>query len=732
MAVAGKSELISVLGEVKARVQDKLGIVDFPMPQFILIGKQSVGKSRLCEALAGEAFNFCSGTMGSRRPTVLEFRHVASSATSRWFVRSQTTNQWEQKPVGDVMKEVGAAHESLGADVSDKPVYVRLESANSVDMQIVDLPGFRDFADTPEKQALSDKIETLVQVFMRQKNNVMLCVEQAGDAAGMSTLSKCRGIDPSFERTILIRNKLDKYYSDLTQDNVNSWVHGYGDLPENLISFALTLPWWPDGQTIPKPFHELRAEKAQQDVKRMDELKISSKYVTTIGFNHFQNFMENKIESMFAEAINPVLSSLRNMREQTEKTTENLKQESIDTDPNRILSTTRDCGVSFATALTHVMEGLVDAKEGRMTLETELMEFYDYHKSLGRNDIDLMPNQDFSSPEVYFNYLRNEIKVGAFDVEINGGAQYRRLMTEAEIYLRFSEMEVEVKKRNVVQARGVSLMSLTWRDVVVKLLQDLAHLPLQRRLLYVGERLKWFFEKQKAAVIEFMGSLEGTPNAQLFSPLYPKHVKLIQQNEMIKNLVFQTYDDACRQSLKSFVELFDNMLTSTFSNPWVFLKGATPEEDESGELQDAVLPSFDDTKARVPKEIGSRSGVDKELSKWIQEIPDGNSTEDIDKATDKVQGLVMNTFSFIRSQVCDQFELFSESFFKLPMMRRLEESMSMIELAEQDREAAVARRERLVHEAAEADENLKEIKACIDRLESFKLLAESRGYSNLK
>ena len=31
-------------------LQDKLGIVDFPMPQFILIGRQSVGKSRLIEA----------------------------------------------------------------------------------------------------------------------------------------------------------------------------------------------------------------------------------------------------------------------------------------------------------------------------------------------------------------------------------------------------------------------------------------------------------------------------------------------------------------------------------------------------------------------------------------------------------------------------------------------------------------------------------------------------------
>lgn len=68
--VGSKSELLNVLGDVKARVQEKLGIVDFPMPQFILIGKQSVGKSRLIETLAGETFNFISGTLGSRRPTL--------------------------------------------------------------------------------------------------------------------------------------------------------------------------------------------------------------------------------------------------------------------------------------------------------------------------------------------------------------------------------------------------------------------------------------------------------------------------------------------------------------------------------------------------------------------------------------------------------------------------------------------------------------------------------------
>merc|ERR1711957_844710 len=121
------------------RVQDKLGVVDFPMPQFIIIGKQSVGKSRLIETLAGETFNFCSGTLGSRRPTVLEFRNLATASSSQWFVRDRKTSQWELQPVEQVMKLVGAAHEELGSSVSKDPVYVRVESPVCVDMQIVDL-----------------------------------------------------------------------------------------------------------------------------------------------------------------------------------------------------------------------------------------------------------------------------------------------------------------------------------------------------------------------------------------------------------------------------------------------------------------------------------------------------------------------------------------------------------------------------------------------------------------
>merc|ERR1719247_2196762 len=100
--IGSKSELLNVLSDVKARVQDKLGIVDFPMPQFILIGRQSVGKSRLVEAFAGEQFNHCSGTLGSRRPTVLEFRNVASLSKSKWYVKNMSNNQWEYHATEEV------------------------------------------------------------------------------------------------------------------------------------------------------------------------------------------------------------------------------------------------------------------------------------------------------------------------------------------------------------------------------------------------------------------------------------------------------------------------------------------------------------------------------------------------------------------------------------------------------------------------------------------------------
>merc|ERR1712036_117294 len=103
----------------------------------------------------------------------------------------------------------------------------------------------------------------------------------------------------------------------------------------------------------------------------------------------------------------------------------------------------------------------------------------------------------------------------------------------------------------------------------------------------------------------------------MYSTLYSKHVKLIHENEMIKSLVFDTFDKAVDRQLQQFTDLFHNTLASTFSNPWVFLKRASAGIDEDAKLDEAV---------------------------------------------DKVQMLVLRTYACIRAQISDQIELFAESF----------------------------------------------------------------------
>jgi len=253
----------------------------------------------------------------------------------------------------------------------------------------------------------------------------------------------------------------------------------------------------------------------------------------------------------------------------------------------------------------------------------------------------------------------------------------------------------------------------------VKLLGNEAHLPLQRQVSYVGERIKFFFEKQKDVILQFMADLEGRPMEKMYNAFYVKQVKLIKQNEMIKHLVYQTYDSVCKRQLAFFLELFENMLTSTFSNPWVFLKGATTEAGDTESVKSL------DPKERIPEEIKGRTGIEATLSQWLQDIP--TESHEIDDAVDCVQMLVLKTYSFIRSQVCDQVELFAESFFKLPMMRRLEEEMANMELSETDKANYQARRDRLTSEIQVARDGLKEVSECVEELENFKVKCEARN-----
>ena len=414
------------------------------------------------------------------------------------------------------------------------------------------------------------------------------------------------------------------------------------------------------------------------------------------------------------------------------------------------MHTIRSAGQSFAHALNHVMNGLVPSKANRMTLEEELRQFSQYVSFHDDESFDLLPTPDFRTLDDYVTYLSEEARIPGFDLSLNGGAQYTRLKHECEVYFRFSEICVEVSKRDVLQARGISVGQVSWQDVVLKLLTNEGQPQVRRKINYVGRRIEWFFSLQKEIVVEFMDTIRGSPDEHLYSQLFTRRVQLIKENELARSLLFQKFDGFLAHQNGLFIELFNNTIQSTFQYPWALIKASSwtyneldhfvktkkikpvdeegEEEDEEEEeeeeeiedelgMEDMSLPCFADTKARIPKEISQRSTVEKLLQEMVNEIPIDN--DHVDEAVEKVQALMITVFRAIRNLICDQLELFADSFFQLPMSRHLEGEMMNVNLSESELAKFEALRESKETVVARTREMLGNINWCVEEVARF-------------
>jgi len=716
-AAERKRLLLNLVSEVKARLDGKVDSISFPIPQFIVVGKQSVGKSRLIEAFAGEPFNFVSGTLGSRRPTVLEFRNVPGMPVSRWSVFNEQSKMWMNHPVAEVMHLVGQAHESLGNSVTEVPIRVKVEGADCTDLGVVDLPGFRAYAKDAAMQELSTKIDRLVLKFMNDENNVMLCVEEAGDAAGFSTLGKCKQVDPSYRRTILIRNKLDKYYGDLTNDNINRWLEGFGDLPNTLARFAVSLPHW-NGPVAPKPFGAMREDCSQMDVNTLQSKGASAKYMMTIGFQNFRTYMEVKIQQLFADALSPMMMRLNQMKEDQESRLAVIRQETELINEDNILHATRSAGISFAQSFNFLMEGALSSEHNRRTMEEEIRAFHEYTRKTGCLSEEEKGTSCFAEVESYINYLRDSVKLQGMDVQLNGGAQFRRLMYEVEVFTRFAGLGQKFSPVDVIQARGSGLHDVSWANTITTLMMQHAPKKMREKTKYVGERLKWFFTEQKEATVEFMLGIAGSPEEHMFSGLISKQAKVILRNDTMKACIFKAFDQACEKHRTAFMQMWWDFMDSMFQSPLRLLKSCSMPSI-GGTYEEEIAPTFESTKARIQSERTSRNSLHHQLNEQIKRIPDDDVAAN--ESVMIVQSIIEQTFGAIRCVVADQMQLYSESFFLLPMLRRLEGAMAAMELEDDDKKRYRARKSVLAEEEGKCVALLGDLEHCVGAVQTFKV-----------
>ncbi|EDR14451.1 uncharacterized protein LACBIDRAFT_244551 [Laccaria bicolor S238N-H82] len=192
---------------------------ELDMPQLVVVGSQSAGKSSVLETIVGRDFLPRGQGIVTRRPLVLQLIHTPAPAEPSPTAPPYT--EWGQflhidkrfTDFNEIRKEIEqetfrVAGQNKG--VSKLPISLRIYSPNVLDLTLVDLPGLTKIPVGDQPSDIERQIRNLVLDYISKPNSVILAVSAANvDIANSESLKLARSIDAQGRRTIGVLTKLD-------------------------------------------------------------------------------------------------------------------------------------------------------------------------------------------------------------------------------------------------------------------------------------------------------------------------------------------------------------------------------------------------------------------------------------------------------------------------------------------------------------------------------------------
>ncbi|TFK73726.1 dynamin protein dnm1 [Pluteus cervinus] len=210
-------DLIKLVNKLQDTFANLGGELD--MPQLIVVGSQSAGKSSVLETIVGRDFLPRGQGIVTRRPLVLQLIHTPAPSESS--PSSPTYKEWGQflhidkrfTDFNEIRKEIEqetfrVAGQNKG--VSKLPISLRIYSPDVLDLTLVDLPGLTKIPVGDQPSDIERQIRNLVLEYISKPNSVILAVSPANvDLANSESLKLARAVDPQGRRTIGVLTKLD-------------------------------------------------------------------------------------------------------------------------------------------------------------------------------------------------------------------------------------------------------------------------------------------------------------------------------------------------------------------------------------------------------------------------------------------------------------------------------------------------------------------------------------------
>lgn len=204
--------------EINNKLQDVLSHLDksqinLDLPQIVVIGTQSAGKSSVLESFVGREFLPRGTGIVTRRPLILRLVHVIKSTVRSDYAEFRHKPGERFTDFAKVRKEIEdetdrvTGHEK---QISPEPIYLTVYSPNVVDLTLVDLPGIARVAIGNQPKDIEYQIKSMIMDYIKPQNSIILAVTPANvDIATSDSIQMAKYVDPEGIRTIGVLTKLD-------------------------------------------------------------------------------------------------------------------------------------------------------------------------------------------------------------------------------------------------------------------------------------------------------------------------------------------------------------------------------------------------------------------------------------------------------------------------------------------------------------------------------------------
>ncbi|KAL6440993.1 hypothetical protein ACFW04_003399 [Cataglyphis niger] len=215
--------LIPVINKLQD-VFNTVGATALQLPQIVVLGTQSSGKSSVIESLVGRSFLPRGTGIVTRRPLILQLIYTpkddrehrsAENGTldlEEWGMFLHTKNKI-YKDFDDIRAEIEAETDRMaGANkgICPEPINLKIYSTSVVNLTLIDLPGITKVPVGDQPEDIESQIRELVLKYICSPNSIILAVVTANtDMATSESLKLSKDVDPDGRRTLAVVTKLD-------------------------------------------------------------------------------------------------------------------------------------------------------------------------------------------------------------------------------------------------------------------------------------------------------------------------------------------------------------------------------------------------------------------------------------------------------------------------------------------------------------------------------------------